>query len=160
MKLTRSVGYAVGILLRVQGAVGEGPMTADSISLGCKFPPRFLYRVLRRLVDAGLLRGISGPRGGYTLAKPPRQVRLLEIVQAVEEGAGSGGLLPVNRQQKPAIDFVNNLCERSAQQMQNQLAKVTLAQLAELCTPAKRAPSKAARKKTAGRKSGTRKARG
>ena len=106
MKLTRSVGYAVGILLRVQGATAEGPMTADSISQGCKFPPRFLYRVLRRLVDAGLLQGISGPRGGYTLAKPSRQVRLLEIVQAVEEGAGSGGLVPVNRQQKPAIDFV------------------------------------------------------
>ncbi len=149
MKLTRSVGYAVGILLRVQGATEEGPMTADSISQGCKFPPRFLYRVLRRLVDAGLLQGISGPRGGYTLAKPPRQVRLLEIVQAVEEGANSGGLVPVNRQQKPAIDYVNELCERSAQQMQNQLAKVTLAQLAELCKPAKRAGRKVAASKTA-----------
>ena len=160
MKLTRSVGYAVGILLRVQGAVAEGPMTADSISQGCKFPPRFLYRVLRRLVDAGLLQGISGPRGGYTLAKPSRQVRLLEIVQAVEEGASSSGLVPVNRQQKPAIEFVNELCERSARQMQNQLAKVTLAQLAELCTPAKRGPSKGAgRKKTTARKKSTRKMR-
>jgi Rrf2 family protein len=125
-------------------------MTADSISQGCKFPPRFLYRVLRRLVDAGLLQGISGPRGGYTLAKAARQVRLLEIVQAVEEGAAGGGLEPVNRQQKPAIDYVNDLCERSALQMQNQLAKVTLAQLAGLCKPAKRTPRKAAgRKKTA-----------
>jgi Rrf2 family protein len=147
MKLTRSVGYAVGILLRVQGAVAEGPMTADSISQGCKFPPRFLYRVLRRLVDAGLLRGISGPRGGYTLAKSTRQVRLLEIVQAVEEGVNSGGLVPVNRQQKPAIEFVNELCERSALQMQKQLAKVTLAELALLCKPARRAPTKGSRRK-------------
>ena len=160
MKLTRSVGYAVGILLRVQGAVAEGPMTADSISQGCKFPPRFLYRVLRRLVDAGLLQGISGPRGGYTLAKPSRQVRLLEIVQAVEDGANSGGLVPVNRQQKPAIEFVNELCERSAKQMQNQLAKVTLAQLAKLCKPAKRGPGKAGgRKKTTAHKPTARKAR-
>ena len=138
MKLTRSVGYAVGILLRVQGAVADGPMTADSISQGCKFPPRFLYRVLRRLVDAGLLRGISGPRGGYTLAKPSQQVRLLDIVQAVEEGVSGSRLVPVNRQQKPAIEHVNSICERSARLMQNQLAKVTLAQLAELCRPAKR----------------------
>jgi Rrf2 family protein len=160
MKLTRSVGYAVGILLRVQGAVAEDPMTADSISQGCKFPPRFLYRVLRRLVDAGLLRGISGPRGGYTLAKPSRQVRLLDIVQAVEEGANSGGLVPVNRQQKPAIEFVNELCDRGVQQMQNQLAKVTLAQLAELCAPAKRGPSKGGgRKKTTARRTAPRKAR-
>jgi Rrf2 family protein len=144
----------------VQGAVEESPMTADSISQGCKFPPRFLYRVLRRLVDAGLLRGISGPRGGYTLAKPSRQVRLLEIVQAVEEGSNSGGLVPVNRQQKPAIEFVNDLCERSAQQMQNQLAKVTLAQLAELCKPAKRGAGKGSgRKKTAVRKAAVRKTR-
>ncbi len=160
MKLTRSVGYAVGILLRVQGAVTEGPMTADSISQGCKFPPRFLYRVLRRLVDAGLLQGISGPRGGYTLAKASRQIRLLEIVQAVEEGASGGGLVPVNRQQKPAIEFVNGLCERSARQMQNQLAKVTLAELAALCKPAKRAPGKdGGRKKSATRKAPGRKVR-
>jgi DNA-binding IscR family transcriptional regulator len=106
------------------------------------------------------LQGISGPRGGYTLAKPSRQVRLLEIVQAVEDGANSAGLVPVNRQQKPAIEFVNELCERSALQMQNQLAKVTLAQLAALCKPAKRGPGKAGgRKKTTPRKASARKAR-
>jgi hypothetical protein len=79
---------------------------------------------------------------------------LLEIVQAVEESLGSGGLVPVNRQQKPAIDYVNHLCARSAEQMQAQLAKVTLAQLAELCAPAKGRARKApaARKKATRRK--------
>ena len=154
MKLTRSVGYAVGILLRVEGAAAEGPMTAELISEGCKFPPRFLYRVLRRLVDAGLLQGISGPRGGYTLAKSARHIRLVEIVQAVEEGTAGAGLEPVTRVQKPAIDYINELCEHSAQLMQNQLSKVTLAQLSALCRGSKKGRGKKDARKPAPRARG------
>src|SRR5262249_26515882 len=106
MKLTRSVGYAVGILLRVDSAGSEEPMTAEAISKGCKFPPRFLYRVLRRMVDAGLLDGVSGPRGGYTLAKKPGQIKLLDIVEAVDEVENESGLVAVNRTHKPVIGYI------------------------------------------------------
>src|SRR5665213_2786007 len=110
MKLTRSVAYAIGILLQVHPAGLDGPVTAARISRGCKFPPRFLYRVLRRLVDAGLLVGISGPQGGYRLARLPAQIRLLDIVQAVEEPDRGASLEPVQHAQLPAIKLVNDLC--------------------------------------------------
>lgn len=129
MKLTRSVGYAVGILLRVDEGGAEGPMTADAISKGCKFPPRFLYRVLRRLVDAGLLAGISGPRGGYSLAKKPRQIRLLDIMQAVDEADEGPGLVPVQRSQKAAIEFINDACRRETERFRRQMGRITLARL-------------------------------
>ena len=53
MKLSSSISYAIGILLQVHVKGQEGPTTAATIATGCKFPPRFLYRILRRLVDAG-----------------------------------------------------------------------------------------------------------
>ncbi len=84
MKLTRSVAYGVGILLQIKDAKGRGPVTAATIAQDCKFPPRFLYRVLRRLVDAGLLIGTSGPLGGYELARRSEGITLLDIVDAVE----------------------------------------------------------------------------
>jgi Rrf2 family protein len=152
MKLTRSAGYAVGILLRVQSAGMDGPMTADSISRGCKFPPRFLYRVLRKLVDAGLLAGISGPHGGYRLAKRPPQIRLLDIVLAVEEPNNSGALIPVQKGQTPAIAFVNGICDRNAEMFHSELAKVNLAKLSQLC-------AKTAKKPTPSRGKSTRSAR-
>ena len=104
MKLTRSVAYAVGILLQIQDAKRRTPVTAAQIARDCKFPPRFLYRVLRRLVDAGLLEGTSGPAGGYALAKAPADISLLEIVEAVDAppegtgfGTGAGQASPANR---------------------------------------------------------------
>jgi Rrf2 family protein len=129
MKLTRSVGYAVGILLRVEAGGAAGPMTADSISKGCKFPPRFLYRVLRRLVDAGLLQGVSGPRGGYSLAKKPRQIRLLDIILAVDEADDGPGLVPVQKSHKPAISFINAVCRREIDRFRREMGRITLARL-------------------------------
>lgn len=148
MKLTRSVGYAVGILLRVEGGGDAGPMTADAISKGCKFPPRFLYRVLRRLVDAGLLQGVSGPRGGYSLAKKPRQIRLLDIILAVDEADDGPGLVPVQKSQQRAIAFINDICRRELERFRQEMARITLAQLrAE--QDRKRRPGKAGKRKPA-----------
>jgi Rrf2 family protein len=133
MKLTRSVAYAVGILLQVHKAALDGPVTAARVSRGCKFPPRFLYRVLRRLVDAGLLVGLSGPQGGYRLAKRPGQIRLLDIVLAVEEPSRGARLEPVQHAQLPAIKLVNELCDRNLAAFHRRLAAVSLAKLAEVC---------------------------
>ncbi len=41
MKLTRSVSYAVGILLQVADGSPEVPVTAARIAKGCRFPPDF-----------------------------------------------------------------------------------------------------------------------
>ena len=102
MKLSRSVSYAVGILLRIAGGDGGGPMTAAAIARGCRFPPRFLYRILRRLVGAGLLRGMSGPGGGYSLARKAEAINLLDIVVAIEGDLTTTPLPPVTPKHRRA----------------------------------------------------------
>lgn len=132
MNLTRSVSYAVGILLRIEGQKSKSPMTAAQISKGCKFPPRFLYRVLRRLVDAGLLTGVSGPGGGYQLAKPASKITLWEIVVAVEGTPQSSKLDPVSPKQRKAIKAINDVAQRCTQRCKQELQKQTLSKLARL----------------------------
>ncbi len=132
MKLTLSVGYGIGVLLQIQGQAHGAPLTAARISRGCRFPPRFLYRVLRRLVDAGLLQGVSGPGGGYLLARPPQDITLLDIVRSVDSGIEPGYLEPVCAAQRPAIARVNELCRRNAEQFAKELAHVSLADLEHL----------------------------
>jgi Rrf2 family protein len=128
MKLTRSVAYAVGILLRLHEE-GGGPLTASRIARGCRFPPRFLYRVLRRLVSAGLLRGSSGPGGGYALARPLPRITLWDVVLAAEGQAAERPLVPVTPRQRAAIAQINALSRRQAAWMQRELKRVTLAAL-------------------------------
>lgn len=140
MQLTRSVSYAVGILLNVERARAEGPLTANRIARRSHFPPRFLYRVLRRLVDAEIMTGVSGPGGGYALAKPPRKITLAAIVEAVEGPITAGVLEPAAAYQKPAIARINALCEKNAVAFRKALAGATLEQLAK--AGAKQKPTK------------------
>lgn len=130
MKLTRSVGYALGILLQVHATRDLGLVTAARISRGCKFPPRFLYRILRRLVDAQILTGISGPRGGYSLAMPANKITLLDVVVAIDGQIESADLKPVHKNHRKAIRQVNRLCDKYAKSFEGQLKKITLAKLA------------------------------
>lgn len=132
MRLTRSVGYAVGILLRIGSLANGEPVTAATIGEGCQFPPRFLYRVLRRLVDAQLLDGVPGPGGGYRLARTLREINLLEVVEAVEGLPRPVPLTPVSRKHRGAIRFVNELADIEADRVAARLARVNLAKLARL----------------------------
>lgn len=129
MKLTRSVSYALGILLRVQSEATSEPMTAARIARGSKFPPRFLYRVLRRLVDAGLLSGVSGPGGGYRLARAPQKINLWDVIQAVEGPPEPSLLEPVNGRHRQATQRINTVLRRQHEATVKSLKRLTLAQL-------------------------------
>ena len=48
-----------------------------------KVPPNYLAKVLQQLAGAKLIVGRRGVGGGYKLAKPAGQVRLLEVINAV-----------------------------------------------------------------------------
>jgi Rrf2 family protein len=132
MKLTLSVGYGIGVLLQIQAAAENGPVTAARIARGCRFPPRFLYRVLRRLVDAGLLRGTSGPGGGYSLAKRPDQITVLDIARGVESMPEASVLEPACATQRKAIARVNQLCRDNAQRFADELGRISLADLEKM----------------------------
>lgn len=47
-------------------------------------PQAYLAKLLKALVRAGLLRATSGPRGGFRLARPPGQITVAEVVEAIE----------------------------------------------------------------------------
>jgi Rrf2 family protein len=154
MKLTGSVSYAIGILLQVATAANESPMTAAKIARGCRFPPRFLYRILRRLVDAGLLDGTSGPGGGYRLAKAPASLTLLDVVAAVDAPPEPSRLRPVKASHQKALDGVNKLCAVSAARFARDLRRMKLSSLIE----AQSAKTKPARPKPKKRKTAKRRA--
>ena len=67
----------------IAGKGGE-PVTASSIADELGASKAHLSKVLRKLAVAGLLRGSTGPRGGFTLTKRPSDVTLIEIYEALE----------------------------------------------------------------------------
>lgn len=51
---------------------------------------KYLERIIKALKQKGIVRSVRGARGGYALAKPPEQIRVREVFNAVE-----GQLAPV-----------------------------------------------------------------
>ncbi len=47
-------------------------------------PDRYLEQMLTSLRRASILRSIRGPKGGYQLARPPADIRLADVVHALE----------------------------------------------------------------------------
>ena len=48
-------------------------------------PPRFLEQIFQDLKRAGLVTSKRGPKGGYALAKAPGEVRIGDVVRALED---------------------------------------------------------------------------
>ncbi|MCL4514675.1 MAG: Rrf2 family transcriptional regulator [Firmicutes bacterium] len=91
MQLTQATDYAFRAALLLAMA-GEGEIVdAQTISSREKIPIRFLLKIMRSLVQAGIMKSHRGINGGFSLARPPREIALLDIVEAVE------GAIRINR---------------------------------------------------------------
>lgn len=62
----------------------EGPVTAMYIAEARGIPDKYLVHILLQLKRAKLLTSVRGAQGGYLLGRPPDQITLLDIVQAID----------------------------------------------------------------------------
>jgi Rrf2 family protein len=84
MKLSLQVQYAVcGVFDLAYNGQGE-PVQVRVISERQAIPGRYLEQIFRRLRRAELVTSKRGPGGGYLLARPPREITLRQVVEAVE----------------------------------------------------------------------------
>jgi Rrf2 family protein len=76
--------YAIRGLSEFAGRSPEGLMMLDDLVAGTDMPNDFLRKVFQRLVKGGVLTSSRGRRGGFRLARPPQQITLMHILEAME----------------------------------------------------------------------------
>ena len=130
MKLSYASGYALAALAYIARAKPDGPVASHVIAAAAGLPERYLLKVLKPLVDAGVLRSLKGPNGGYRLARPPKAIALLEVVEAAD-GPVRGDAPPVGAgKDGAALDKrLQEICDGAAALVRERLARVTLADL-------------------------------
>lgn len=70
----------------------DGKITfVNEIARDQLIPVNFLFKILRKMVKAGIVKSYRGPHGGYILAKDPSEITFLEVIEAID------GPLLVNR---------------------------------------------------------------
>jgi Rrf2 family protein len=65
-------------------AKADGPLSAGAIAQAFQASEAHVAKVLQTLARAGFLISKRGPEGGYTLARPKSQIRLLDIYETFE----------------------------------------------------------------------------
>jgi len=84
MKLTRASSYALHAVAYMALQKTDKPVASHHIAQARGIPERFLLKVLKPLVSARVLMSVKGPNGGYRLARPPSEITLLEVVEAID----------------------------------------------------------------------------
>ncbi|MCL2335862.1 MAG: Rrf2 family transcriptional regulator [Firmicutes bacterium] len=84
MKLNQATDYAFRAVLYLSQCSGEEVVEARVIADHEHIPMRFMLRILLKLVRAGIVKSFRGVRGGYALAKTPRQITMRDVIEAIE----------------------------------------------------------------------------
>ncbi len=84
LAISRQTDYACRILLHLALQPQPSRVTAADIAGQRLIPPALVRRLVTTLAVAGLVKTQRGSAGGVTLARPPAQISLLDVVQAVE----------------------------------------------------------------------------
>ena len=85
MKLTSKGRYAVMAMADLAKNNAKEPISLTEISLRQGISISFLEQLFLKLRRNNLVQSIRGPSGGYVLSKPPEEIKLLSIINAVDE---------------------------------------------------------------------------
>ncbi len=62
----------------------ESPVRGEDIAREEDLPQPFLSKILKILSSRNILQSVRGPGGGFRLARPPEEITLLDIVEAID----------------------------------------------------------------------------
>lgn len=80
---SQTVEYALRAMVQL-AADSSGSATTKDIAGKAKVPSAYLAKVLQSMRRAGLIHSRRGVGGGVTLAKPAKNISLLDVIDAVE----------------------------------------------------------------------------
>ncbi len=63
----------------------DTPMQIKEISANANIPQNYLEQLLSKLRRAELVKSIRGARGGYVLARDPSEIKIVDILIALED---------------------------------------------------------------------------
>lgn len=83
MQITKQADYAVRAILHLTRHIDKRIATSV-IAAEQRIPPSFLAKIVAQLSIVGLLNTSRGAQGGVTLARDPKDITLLEVIEAID----------------------------------------------------------------------------
>ena len=89
LSISTKAPYALQALIEL-GRSGEGPVPIGELARRREVPVQFLEQLFGTLRRAGVLRSQRGVKGGYTFARPPAEITVLDVVEHLDGPLGQG----------------------------------------------------------------------
>ncbi len=127
VKLSREEQYGIMALVDLAYNLNGGPAQVRQIAKRQRIPQRFLEQIFAKLRQANVVIGKRGPRGGYSLAKDPSDIRLEEVMRALRPR-----LQEDNRTDAPALaELIDTVWSEIEGSFHSTLRGVSLANLCQ-----------------------------
>ncbi|MBE0447149.1 MAG: Rrf2 family transcriptional regulator [Actinobacteria bacterium] len=84
MRMSTRGRYGARAMLDIALNYEKGPVSLRELAQRQELSIKYLEQLIQPLRTAGLIKSIRGAGGGYTLARLPDDINLLQIVQALE----------------------------------------------------------------------------
>ena len=88
LRITEAASLALHATVYI-AAHGESPVSTGRLAKALNASAAHLSKVMQRLTHVGLLKSLRGPRGGFVLTRPAKEITLLEVYEAIEGPFGS-----------------------------------------------------------------------
>ena len=107
MKLTNKGRYAVMAMADLATNANNGPISLNEISIRQNISLAYLEQIFIKLKDNKLVKSSRGAKGGYVLEKPASEIKLSNIIFAVNEEVKT---LNCNKNSKRGCNHKSSKC--------------------------------------------------
>jgi DNA-binding IscR family transcriptional regulator len=90
ISITTKSPYALSALVELHHHGDRGPVPIAELARRRNIPVQFLEQLFATMRRAGVLRSQRGVKGGYSFARPPGDITVLELVELLDGPVGSG----------------------------------------------------------------------
>jgi Rrf2 family transcriptional regulator, cysteine metabolism repressor len=84
MLFSTKAEYGIRLMVELGRTADSAPVSLTSVADAELLPLAYLEHLVAKLREAGLVSSTRGAHGGYQLARPPEEIDMLEVVQALE----------------------------------------------------------------------------
>jgi Rrf2 family protein len=137
MRLSDGVEWGVHVCTLLAGLPDDAALPAAKLAEYHGVPAAYLAKHLQALAGAGVLRTVKGAKGGYRLAKPPADITVLEVVEAIDGAESAFRCTEIRRRGPlalPAREYtklcgIHRTFNRADEAWRKELAGTTIADL-------------------------------
>ncbi len=129
MKMNTTANHSLIAAGYIAEQADEGWVLANTISAKYSIPPLYLLKIMQQMVKANVLRSKRGPGGGFTLARPAKEITLLEIIEAVDGPISTQLELVEMTKKAPFSVEMEKVCKKATDKAVSILSRAKLSQM-------------------------------